>query len=190
MKDLYRKTFDQIEMQTFRAEALGRLLASRCKEKEAIMKKVKFHRPVTLVAMVALILALSLSALAFGGSIYRFMTGGVVTVGEENTSASMEDMTPPVEERDGRLYLVINGQNKDITGLCSYTEPYIYTCTGDDGLQHAFIIGGSDGAIGWAEFFWDEAGVPMAGSAAFGTSEGSEDAPWLEAGMDELGLPW
>ncbi len=38
MKDLYRKTFDRIEMQPAHADELRQLLASRCKEKETIMK--------------------------------------------------------------------------------------------------------------------------------------------------------
>lgn len=191
MRKLYRKTFDQVRMDADRDRETRALLASRCSEKEAIMKKhSNFRRSVTLAATIVLVLALSVSVFAFGGRIYRFMTGGVVSAGGEDVSGYTEAMTAPVEERDGRLYLIINGENRDITDLCSYMEPYIYTCTGDDGLQHAFVIGGEAGAIGWAEFFWNEEGLPMAGSAAFGTGEGSADAPWLDAGMKELNLPW
>lgn len=194
MNQLYRKTFDQVEMSPDRERAVRDRLASRCSEKEAIMKKNHnfVRRPVIVMAAVVLVLALSLTAFAFGGTVYRFMTGGVVA-GAENVDVDAiepEQTVAPVEERDGRLYLVINGENKDITGLCSYTEPYIYTCTGSDGLQHAFVIGGDAGAIGWAEFFWDENGLPMAGSAAFGTNGGSDDAPWLNTAMEQLDLPW
>lgn len=33
------------------------------------------------------------------------------------------------------MYLVVNEENTDITEKCSYTEPYIYECTGEDGLR-------------------------------------------------------
>ena len=101
------------------------------------------------------------------------------------------NLTAPVEVReDGRLYLTINGENTDITGQCSYETPYIYECTGTDGLRHAFIIGGDPGAIGWSEFMWDEDGFPSGGFAHFGTPGGPDDAPWLDAGKEQLNLPW
>ena len=59
-----------------------------------------------------------------------------------------------------------------------------------DGLRHAFIIGGDLDALGWAEFFWNEDGIPQGGAAHFGTPEGSDDAPWLDAGKTQLNLPW
>lgn len=203
MKQLYQKTFEQIKMPEARAAALRTTLASRCSqtEKEAIpMKHTKFfRRPMAAVAAVVLIVALSATAFAYSGGFYRFMTGGSVQdVVDENGSVTgvqgqvdLDQVVEPVEVReDGRLYLTIDGQDTDITGLCSYETPYIYECTGLDGLRHAFIIGGDLDAIGWAEFFWNEDGMPQGGAAHFGTSGGSDDAPWLEAGTDQLGLPW
>lgn len=203
MKQLYQKTFEQIKMPEARAAALRTTLASRCSqtEKEAIpMKHTKFfRRPMAAVAAVVLIVALSATAFAYSGGFYRFMTGGSVqdVVDEDGNvtgvqgQVDLDQVVEPVAVReDGRLYLTIDGQDTDITGLCSYETPYIYECTGPDGLRHAFIIGGDLDAIGWAEFFWNEDGMPQSGSAHFGTSEGSSDAPWLEAGTDQLGLPW
>lgn len=203
MKHLYQKTFEQIKMPEARAAALRTTLASRCSqtEKEAIpMKHTKFfRRPMAAVAAVVLIVALSATAFAYSGGFYRFMTGGSIQdVVDENGNVTgvqgqvdLDQVVDPVELReDGRLYLTIDGQDTDITGLCSYETPYIYECTGLDGLRHAFIIGGDLDAIGWAEFFWNEDGMPQGGAAHFGTSEGPDDAPWLEAGKDQLGLPW
>lgn len=197
MKDLYRKTFDRIEMQPAHADELRQLLASRCKEKETIMKKEnkRFRRPVVVIAAVVLVLAVSLTGFAFGEEIvriYHLISGGIVEQAENYTSISMdtEAAFSPVEERDGRLYLTVNGENKEITDLCSYTEPYIYTCIGEEGLQHIFIIGGDPGAIGWAEFIQDDEGTYMGGMSHFGTNGGLEDAPWLEKAAEQIGLPW
>ena len=192
MNRLYQKTFDQVHMNEEKSKAVRDGLASRCLEmEEKTMKNKTFiRRPAMLVVTVVLICALSLTAFAYGERIYRFVTGSVVAAGDSEVSGCVEETVAPVEERDGRLYLVINGENRDITDLCSYTEPYIYTCTGEDGLQHAFAIGGDAGAIGWAEFFWDEVGMLMAGCAEFGSWGGCADAPWLDAAMETLGLPW
>lgn len=203
MKTLYQRTFEQIQLPEARTASLRASLASRCSqtEKEAIpMKHTKFfRRPMAAAAAVILVVALSATAFAYSGGFYRFMTGGSVqevmdadgnVIGSQG-QVDLDQVVDPVEVReDGRLYLTIDGQDTDITGLCSYETPYIYECTGPDGLRHAFIIGGDLDAIGWAEFFWNEDGMPQGGSAHFGASEGPDDAPWLEAGKNQLNLPW
>lgn len=206
MDRLYRKTFEQVRMPRERAEKIRSELASRCSqmEKEAIpvRQNKRMYRPVLAVALVVLVCALSATALAYSGGlgrIYTMMTGGNSweildadgQVAGVAGSVELDQVADPVEVReDGRLYLVINGEEQDITDQCSYETPYIYECTGGDGLRHAFIIGGDLDAIGWAEFFWNEEGMPQGGAAHFGTSEGPSDAPWLEVGKEELNLPW
>jgi hypothetical protein len=32
--------------------------------------------------------------------------------------------------------------------------------------------------------------MPQGGAAHFGTPEGADDAPWLDAGKTQLNLPW
>ena len=206
MERLYRKMFDQVRMSEEQARRVRTSLASRCSqiEMEAIpMKQAKYvRRPIMAVAIVVLVCALSVTAFAASGGfgkVYQLMSGGVQqdvldengnVIGVEG-SVDLDKVEPPVELReDGRLYLVVNGENQDITDQCSYTEPYIYECTGEDGLRHAFVVGGDLDAIGWAEFMWDEDGLPAAGAASFGTSAGTSDAPWLDAGKDALNLPW
>lgn len=204
MKRLYQQTFDRIHMPEKRAEMLRETLISQCSDPETEvypMKKLR-PKPMSLVAAIVMVCALTVTAFAYGGEVvtkvYQFMTGGISisSVDEDGNhytiSGGAEDqVTAPVQLRkDGRLYLVIHGENRDITDECSYTEPYIYTCTGEDGLRHAFVIGGDLDAIGWSEFIWDENGTPTVGNAVFGTPDGSDDAPWLDAGMAELDLPW
>ena len=206
MDRLYQKTFDQVRLPEDRAQRLRAELASRCShdEMEAISmdNSKKIRRPVMALVAVFLIAAMSLTAFAYGEKIvdrfYTMMTGGTVEHGTTEdgisytgASTNLDEVVAPVELRDdGRLYLTVNGENLDITDQCSYEIPYIYECTGPDGLRHAFIVGGDRDAIGWAEFMWDENGMPEAGSAVFGTPGGQEDAPWLDEGKDELNLPW
>ena len=167
------------------------------------MKKNRIPaRPSGILVAALLVCALSVTAFAYGGrivsNVYHFVSGGIVEQGiDENgdnyASGSVDTSTPvaPAEiGEDGRLYLIANQKNLDITDLCSYTIPYIYDIIGEDGLRHAIVIGGNLDAIGWSEFIWDENGLPAAGSSDFGTSGGRDDAPWLNEAMKTLNLPW
>lgn len=207
MNRLYQKTFDQIQMPEDRCQSLRTVLASQCSENEMEamnnMKKHKFLRhPAAAVAAVLLVAALSVTAFAYGEriveSVYQLMTGSTIERGVDengdNYSAGTnhgEEAMDPVEVReDGSVWLVINGEETDITGQFSYTEPYIHDCTGEDGLRHVFVVGGEADAIGWSEFIYDENGMPAGGTSDFATPEGRDDAPWMDAAMETLGLPW
>lgn len=202
MDRLYQKTFDQVALPEDRADSIRTVLASRCSrmETEANMKHTFLRRPTAVLAAVLLIGALSVTAFAYGERIvervYTFMTGGTIeqSVDENGTSlsgVSIGTEQSPLEIReDGSIWLTVNGETLDITGEFSYTEPYIYDGTGEDGLRHVLVVGGETDAIGWSEFLWDENGLPAGGTSQLGTPAGREDAPWLEAALETLGLPW
>jgi len=185
-----------------RARTLRENLAHRCspEEQEVIpMKKTgRIHKSAAALAAVLAALALSVTALAYGGQIvHHFMTGGVVTQGvdEDGTPwaegfSDPDETLAPIESREGRWYLTIDGQNEDISDRFTEEVPYIYRCTGSDGLEHAFLIGGSRDQVGWAEFIFDENGQPTAGASYFATPDGSDGAPWFAVGKEELDLPW
>lgn len=205
MKDLYRQTFDRIRLSEEQVRTMRTVLTSRSSQSETEAHEMKketqntkpfLRRTGTLLVAALLICTLSVSALAYGGvQIYQMLTGGMIEQGETEDGAyvsgvSIGNEIEPVEVIDGRLILTINGENKDITDQCSYTQPYIYECVAEDGLRHSFIIGGNLDAIGWAEFIWDEDNMPKGGAAAFGTPDGTDDAPWFAAGKEQLNLPW
>lgn len=204
MKNLYQRAFEQIVLSEEKIASIRAVLSSDCtaQQMEETTMKTRNGKYRLGEILVAILLVFGIGGAAFAcGSgmievVGRFMTGGVVEHsinedGELYSGVSFGGEQSPVELRaDGRLYLVIGDEEKDITDLCSYTTPYIYECTDEMGLRHAFMIGGDLDAIGWSEFFWDANGMPSAGSAMFGTSGGREDAPWLDAGMKTLGLPW
>lgn len=208
MDNLYQKTFDQLHMPDQRRQSLRAELASRCShdEMEAIPMKTnqKIRRPIVALVAVFLISALSVTAFAYGDQIREiffhisstsFIEHGVDEDGNSYTQVSFENMntteTTPVEVReDGRLYFLADGQETDITDLCSYTTPYVYESTDQDGNRHILIVGGELDAIGYAEFIMDPDGQPMGGISQFGTSEGAADAPWLDAAKADLNLPW
>lgn len=202
MDRLYQKTFDQVALPEDRADSIRTVLASRCSrmETEANMKHTFLRRPTAVLAAVLLIGSLSVTAFAYGGRVvervYTFMTGGTIeqSVDENGTGlsgVSIGTEQSPLEIReDGTIWLMVNGEALDITGEFSYTDPYIYDGTGEDGLRHVLVVGGETDAIGWSEFLWDENGLPAGGTSQLATPAGREDAPWLEAALETLDLPW
>lgn len=202
MNRLYQKTFDQVALPEDRADSIRTVLASRCSrmETEANMKHTFLRRPTAVLAAVLLIGSLSVTAFAYGGRVvervYTFMTGGTIeqSVDENGTGlsgVSIGTEQSPLEIReDGTIWLMVNGEALDITGEFSYTEPYIHDGTGEDGLRHVLVVGGETDAIGWSEFLWDENGLPAGGTSQLATPAGREDAPWLEAALETLDLPW
>ena len=208
MNTIYRQTIDQIQMSDDTALAIRAELTSRSSRSETEKYNMKnehiktrpfLRRSGSLMVAALLIFALSISALAYGGvQIYRMATGGSFEVGQDEAgnaymsgSVDTDKIIHPVELRaDGRLYLTVNGENRDITDGVSREEPYIYNFVAEDGMRHTIIIGGDLDAIGWSEFIWDEDGMPMAGYSHFATPQGTDDAPWLDAGKETLGLPW
>lgn len=205
MNRLYQKTFDQVRMGSEQYRSLRESLASQCSRSEMEanhMKKTTVRRRPVVAAAILLVGALSVTAFAYGGriveSVYQFMTGGTIEQGVDengmNYSAGSMDTSgeaTPVEVReDGSIWLGVNGEEIDITGQFSYTTPYIHDCIGEDGLRHVFVVGGDPDAIGWSEFVWDEDGMPAGGTSWYGTGGGREDAPWMDAAMETLGLPW
>ena len=207
MKNLYQRTFDQLQMSDEKTKSLRHALSSRCsdqnKEDTPMNNEKKIlHRPAGTLIAAALICIFSVTTFAYGShvieNIHHLITGGTIEQGidaEGNKysagTVDISDTSAPIELRnDGRLYLVVNNENIDITDKCSYTKPYIYECTGEDGLRHCFIVGGDLDAIGWSEFIFDTNGLPIGGSSSFGTSKGSDDAPWFNIAKETLGLPW
>lgn len=206
MSNNYKRTFSQIEMSGEQTETLRAALLSQVCEptkEEPIMKHRNIlRRPIYALAAIILILSLSITAMAYGEKIvenvYSFFSGGVVETGIDEqgrsySSSSIDtDMSSaPLELReDGRVYLIANGENLDITDQFSQIVPYIYDFTGADGLRHIFVIGGRADAPDFAEFIWDAEGNPAGGKSVFNNGEGSDGAPWLSAAGKQLNLPW
>lgn len=126
--------------------------------------------------------------------------GGVVSSQDENGSTSTftinEDL--PAEVRGGRLYFMANGENIDITDLCSVDTAYIYTLEDDTGILHYIIVGGTPDNWGYQIFMKDPScadGDPdgwIAGGAANHCGQDSDWEPygWVVDAKERIGHPW
>lgn len=198
----YRNLMQHIELPPAAEERIRQQLLARCaqREEKPEMKIKHIRKPAAIAAAAVLCCALTVTALASGvvGRVYHYVTGGTSyhyenADGTKGTVGTMDldNLNAPAEEREGRIYFTANGQDLDITDQCSPETPYLYDFTGSDGLRHAFIIGGTPDNFGWAEFLWNEEGIPEGGSASNFTKPGSEEwANWYSSGMEQLNLPW
>ena len=65
--------------------------------------------------------------------------GDVIDIDEDGAILATTD---PAEVRDGRLYFIANGEDIDITDLCSMDTAFIYVMQDRTGTLHYIFVGG------------------------------------------------
>ena len=172
MKKLYQKTFEQALAQTYappeQVEAQRSALASRCSQpkSEVTAMTAKPRRPIRILITAAVVAAaLTAGALAASGVLSRIplLTGGAMErgvnpdgTGYSSVSVSTDQESYPVEARDGKIWFTTEtGEELDITGQFSETEPYVYSYTDADGINHDLVVGGTAEDFGCFEFVYD-----------------------------------
>ena len=201
MDPLYQRTFDQIRMSK---EGTGRVraeLASRCAQRrsEVTMNNStsKTRRPLAAIVAVCAVLALTVTAFASSGlaeHIFHMISSGPIAVSEDENgnvlvTGDFSEPTSPVELReDGRLYFTANGEDADITDLCSNETPYVRECVDAEGQRHLFIIGGERDAIGWAECMVDAEGGLSAFVLSLAPEAEGQPTPWRDAALAGLSV--
>ena len=92
--------------------------------------------------------------------VYHLVTGGTVTVHYGPNGYTSTDFTHDAAQNlvvleDGRIWLDLNGERTDITGLIDAETPYIVESTDPDtGFLGILIVGGTPGDLGWA--YWQQ----------------------------------
>ena len=205
MKKLYQKTFEQALAQTYappeQVEAQRSALASRCSkpESEVTAMTTKPIRPIRiLVTAAAVAAALTVGALAASGVLSRitFHTGATIEYGvnEDGTeystvSGTSLDESYPVEVRNDRAWFTTEtGEELDITGQFSETEPYVYSYVDEGGLTHDIVVGGTLESFGLFEYLYDEGGGYTA-STGYLPPESPAYPAWRAAYEAEHGIP-
>lgn len=201
MDPLYQRTFDQVRMSEEETGRVRAQLASRCAQKKmeeiTMRSNEKTRRPLAAIAALCAVLALSVTAFASSGlaeRVFHMLSGDTLTVGVDESGEAYvtssydgEEPVSPVEEReDGRLYFTANGEDIDITDLCSNETPYVHECVDADGQSHLFIIGGERGAIGWAECMVGPDGSLSAFVVSLSPEAEGQPTPWLDAALAEM----
>ena len=210
MKKLYQKTFEQALAQTYappeQVEAQRSALASRCSQpkSEVTAMTAKPRRPIRILVTAAVVAAaLTVGALAASGVLSRIplLTGGQIEVsygtGEDGSSygrisKSTGEESCPVEIRDGVVWFTTEtGEELDITGQFSETEPYVYSYTDSVGARHDVVVGGTPENYGYFEYAYSEDGSFGGGAGVYPDGDYSALHPpvWLAAYRQANGLP-
>ena len=210
MKKLYQKTFEQALAQTYappeQVEAQRSALASRCSQpkSEVTAMTTKPRRPIRILITAAVVAAaLTAGALAASGVLSRIplLTGGQIEVsygtGEDGSSygrisKSTGEESCPVEIRDGVVWFTTEtGEELDITGQFSETEPYVYSYTDSVGARHDVVVGGTPENYGYFEYAYSEDGSFGGGAGVYPDGDYSALHPpvWLAFYREANGLP-
>ena len=210
MKKLYQKTFEQALAQTYappeQVEAQRSALASRCSQpkSEVTAMTAKPRRPIRILITAAVVAAaLTAGALAASGVLSRIplLTGGQIEVsygtrpdgsGYADISRSTDVENCPIEVRDGVVWFTTEtGEEVDITGQFSETEPYVYSYTDSVGARHDVVVGGTPENYGYFEYAYSEDGSFGGGAGVYPDGDYSALHPpvWLAAYRQANGLP-
>jgi len=150
-------------------------------------------RPLTAAIAIVAILSLLTTgfAFAYGSQIIQLLGGGRIETGKtsdgnDNISVDTGFVSDPVEVRDGKVYFVLDGTNKDITSYCTETTFYQYEQIADNGYRHVVVVGGTSDNLGWGEFVWDENGDMVGNNATFHEDKYGERPEWLKLAEETL----
>ena len=116
----------------------------------------------------------------------------VVQDGQEGTLVILhtEDLTPPAEFRDGRLFFTAYDQEIDITDVVSTQECFIFPHE-QDGQTAYVVVGLNDdnnpSNFGFAEYYRTKDGM-VGYSAMTNTEKDGKGLPWLEKAKSQLGV--
>ncbi|MDR2569319.1 MAG: hypothetical protein LBD23_03345 [Oscillospiraceae bacterium] len=198
MQSNYKQTFDAVNMsqetqKRIRSELSARFIENHKEDNIVSIKSRSTKKIITgLVAAVVVLSLTTVVAFAYGSQIIELLGGGHIEIEKSGNSSSVsmtisEADPDPVEVKDGRVYFILDGSNKDITEYCTESTYYQYEYIAENGYHHVFIVGGSPDNLGWAEFIWSEDGNILGSSAVFPPSTDMDQKPlWWENANETL----
>lgn len=196
MKELYKKTFDNLTLSDAKRDEIRYTLSE---SKEATPKRRHYNvaRKAAVAAVVALMLLVIPStrtgiakAANYVKNIFLVADGTetVVTSNPESTEVTFEAEAfaedKYYEISNDRIYFILDAVRIDITGECSDSTYYRYDMTDKNGDKHIIFIGGDIENLGWAEFIFDSNDTYLTNLMSV-----PEENHWLEKAMVSIGVP-
>jgi len=175
----YKQTFDAVRMHPERQEQIRSKLSSRFSENEkedkVINIKTKKRLITVLLAAVLSISLLAAAGFAYGSQIIQMLGGSYIESGRDSNGHDYVQITitdnNPAIVRDGKVFITIDGIEKDITSYCTETTFFSYEKNDEDGNRHVLVIGGTPEKLGWADFVFKESGQYLGGGSVYHASE-------------------
>lgn len=88
-------------------------------------------------------------------NVFVSYTGSISDDGTSPTLGFTTKLNIPAEVRDGRLYFIANGENIDITDLCSMDMAFIYAMQDKTGIIQYIFVGGTPENWGYGCVMYD-----------------------------------
>ena len=181
-------------------KAFSVLHASETTDWEALMQqKSKKNYGKTTLKLLLLAAVISLMTVTVSADSVRqlFGWGGNMRIDQYEDGAEVrvytENLTEPVEIRDGRMYFIVNGENMDITDQVSQTKAFTYQYVDNQGITHDWVVGLNSENIenyGYAEYLKTDTWQGGYSARVNINSDGTTDARWLESWKTENDCPW
>ena len=175
--------------------ALGELEEDLVREAARPPRRAVRPRRLLLIAAAAALLTalLATAAGAFGKgyvSRYRTARGDVIVV---RTEGGREFHTSGEETcfvRDGRIYIVLDGAEKDITKKCGEKKYYSWEHTYEDGTRFLILAGGTPESMGylWVYFFPEDGRFGPRATFMLPCFYDYANAPWVAKAEKDYGL--
>ncbi len=201
--------YRDIKLSDFEHKMNSKRILSKINGKQAKnnMKLRSIQKKIAVASMLAFIGMASATTVSFASEgrlfnyLYTFFNGsGITTEYDEHTGVGKTTIemnateNPPVILDGGKLNLIINGNNIDITKQISDSVPYISEYVDEQNVVHKFIIGGepTEECYGYEENLFDSDGKFIGSSGYYGSKVkgvGSDNGPeWLVVGRNEIGI--
>ena len=153
----------------------------------------------TVVKLLLLAAVISLMTVTASADSVRqlFGWGGNMRIDQYEDGAEVrvytENLTEPVEIRDGRMYFIVNGENIAITDQVSQSKAFTYQYVDNQGITHDWVVGLNSENIenyGYAEYLKTDTWQGGYSARVNINADGTTDARWLESWKTENDCPW
>ena len=181
-------------------KAFSVLHASETTDWEALMEqKAKKKHGKTVMKLVLLAAVVCLMTVTASADSVRqlFGWGGNMEITDHGNGVEIvvntDELTEPVEIRNGRMYFIVNGENLDITDQVSQTKAFTYQYVDNQGITHDWVVGLNSENIenyGYAEYLKTDTWQGGYSARVNINPDGTTDAQWLEIWKAENDCPW
>lgn len=181
-------------------KAFSVLHASDSTDWEAIMEhNTKKKHGKTAVKLLILAAVVSLMTVTASADSVRqlFGWGGNMEITDHGNGVEIrvntDELTEPVEIRDGRMYFIVNGENLDITDQVSQTKSFTYSYEDAQGVIHIWVLGLNSEELenyGYAEYLKTDTWQGGYSARVNINADGTTEAQWLEIWKTENNFPW
>ena len=179
-------------------KAFSVLHASTQTDWEAIMEQRKHKKTAVTLLLLAAVISLMIMTVSADSLRQLFGWGGNMEITQYEDGAEVrihtDELTEPVEIRNGRKYFIVNGENVDITAQVSQTKAFTYQYVDEQGVTHDWLVGLIGAELedyAYAEYL-RSGDVWQGGYCARVNinADGTTDAQWLESWKAENHCPW